>query len=963
MLNIGNDPASWEKYQCVGPSTGSENGEAVLNFIDKSAYKSVRTYTIDFWFKKENNYNDGQRLLEVSDSFKTITIIIYNGALSINLTDNSDGNMDELAYFSYEPTTNEPFDFRNEWLHFAFAFSDDAHTMILHLNGKQLFASAEVYELVLEEMHLYSHTKENPIYFALIRISKSIKFPEETFDLDLVSQPYTNYVNISSVARDIENPNIEFIRKKRFFNGEVNENTVIFQSFKINEENQASGPLKNIFNVIPAGNTRIYSDKTLSDNYLWTNVTGSIGPLSKAIPGLLKYKHNSDTSTNISKLNIYDWTIDFWFKRDQNKDEITSLLAVDNNAIFTEIFTKNDKILIKSYDKDLSPEYRKNTYYSIEIDGGKIKTIKFNEENNNLDNTVILGKEIPNSSNILQFYNKNNVWNHLALTYEEDEKTLQLFMNGTLVFSLEEYLDYVLRHITLNTNMVSINETFFTNFRLNADIKFRNNFNIENLKKCPYEVYASCVPIYRITLQEVENTLEELLDTGPKEIPSTYQAGGGYLPTTTQDLNDRDNTLFTTDGKGYCVPNTGTSNEVMVTKEQTEISANSDIFMVTYYPYANKHYFVLNDDGTTNTYQIVDLPFSKSVPELLWNAVTARPGIISSYTITSVDIQKFSDKINLPITDIDWNKYYAVGPTALNSVNDSVITLHSTTIPDNVWTCEFWFKRNNIDLTKSMDLFEVIGHDKSKAIKIAITETELQFYVNDANNVYFNEATRGNLNFKDKWTYFTITYYNPTSTTTVYINGNPIYTSTTVSNLLPYTVNIYLQNHLYNNTLITALKLNSGLKYANPFDLLPVSVPQQVYVNVVDIPRQIEVYSPPPYEDPNQKLWVFNGLVNHFTPFYFPIQGSNKEYDKEAPIDYNTGIHKYDDPYLIEGTKSKNYNMLMKNDSAWSGFNPIGPSSDKENGNIHITNTSGHKAALGKYTVEFWMYRGPKKSS
>lgn len=958
MLNIGNDPKSWEKYQYVGPNDESINGEAILNFIDTSNYKSLKTYTIDFWFKKDNNEIE-QRLLEISDSIKTISISLSNNnAIELSHIDNSEGSINELAHIENNIVDFKNLEINNNWCHFSFAFSEVDSTLILHLNGKKIYAGSDITNLSLEEFHLYSHTKLNPIYYALIRINKNVRFPEDTYDLDIVSKPYTTYINISELSRDVYNSNRSSNSIIRYFNGKINDNTVVFQPFHLNDENYSPSSLKDLFDLKSNTNTKIYPNETVVDNPLWNELTGSIGPLTDTESGELQYEHNED------KWNIYNWTADFWFKRNSNTDEIIPLIFLTDLNIFTTIYTKNNKLLIKTYDKYLTPEDKKENYYSIEIQGNVIKAIKFDSENNTLDSSITSGDEISNDSTLSIIYN-NNDWNHLAITYEEYTHKLKLYINGILIYSLEEYLTYVLRKISLNLGKLSDNTTYISSFRLSAIIEFKENFNINELKQYPYDTYATFDYIYRAKIDVPHDTLEDILTKKPLNLQSTYQTAGGYLSATSQDEFEKTNPIYESNGKGYFEPVTESKNDVMVNYNGSMVGASNDIPRVIYYSEGNKHFFPLNDNGTTNTYSLVDLPFSKSIPDPLWNAITAKAGVKSPYDISSSSTETFENAITIPGSDADWSSYYALGPNALNSVNPAVLSLNSRIIPDPVWTCEFWFMRNKPNLNKPIDFFEVLGTNTNNSVRLDLSSNGINYCVKDNAQVYYPEITRTNIdNLIGSWNHFAMTYYNPSSTATIFINGNPIYTSTTVSNLLPSQLKVNLQYANSNNTLITAFKLNSGLKYSSPFNLNLVSVPAPVYVNVSDMPRYVEVYKHPVPDDPNQKIWVFNGGINDRTVLYFPIQGSNKEYPKETPIDYNTGILRYDDPYLVEATNSKNYNnMLVNNNNAWTGFNPIGPSQSESGGNIHITNTSGHKSPSGKYTVEFWMYRGPKKST
>lgn len=951
MLNIGNDEQSWKNYQCIGPNEETTNGEAILNFIDESDYKSLNTYTIDFWFKKDNDMIS-QRLLEITDNIKTISIIVYNNAISLNLIENTDEEIDEISYINKDMINQRTFNLKNSWCHFAFGFDKDTQTIILHLNGKKIYAGSELSELALEEMHLYSHTIDNPIYFALIKINKKIKFQDDIFDLNLVNKPIKNDVEETTENDIEENEESKDISKKttkkflRYFNGKINENTAIYQSFKENDGNQVKYPLKNIFTVLPSSGTKLYPNDYVVNNDYWKNNTGCIGPLSNSAIGSLRYKHIDEN------LELYDWTIDFWFKRTHLSNKLVPLISIINNAntTYTELYTKNDKILLKTYDKDMSIENRQSRYYSIELKNNIIKAIEYDINNDNKDENYILG-EIQSSKLI---YNLND-WNHIAFIYEEDYELLQIFLNGILIFSLEEYMDYVLDYISLNTNIKTEDATYFSCFRLSSDIEFENNFDIEEFKKFPYDLYAFSTPIYRGVIDDVEGTLEEILNQYPKTTDLIYNTG--ELPVTELDNYAKSHDLLD-DTTGRYSPKENSTDDDVITLDGEELRVNSDIQLMNYYPDKGDNSYELKDDGTTDTVTLADLPFTKSVPDLLWNAITANPGVTSPYNVTTIAAEKYDDRIYVPELGYVFNNYYSLGPSVLNDVNPGILTLSTSQYINPIWTCEFWFKRSMFTTSKPTDFFEIFDYYKNRAIKISLENDKLIYYVNNDSKVYYKESCRANLNdLIDSWNHFSITYYNKNSTATVFINGQPVYTSSSVTQLIPSNIKIYLQHSSYNSTFITGFKFNSGLKYAKAFSIKTIVIPIKTYINIVNIPRKTHVFAVPEL-NPTIKKWIFNGKVNDKTALYFPIQGSNKEYEKESPIDYNTGLYKYDDPYLVEGTSSKNYtDIFVNNDADWKGFNPIGPLNDSNNGNIHVTNNAGHKSPSGKYTVSFWMYR------
>ena len=149
-------------------------------------------------------------------------------------------------------------------------------------------------------------------------------------------------------------------------------------------------------------------------------------------------------------------------------------------------------------------------------------------------------------------------------------------------------------------------------------------------------------------------------------------------------------------------------------------------------------------------------------------------------------------------------------------------------------------------------------------------------------------------------------------------------------------------------------------KYNGPFDIDLVNKPFPEYVNISTITRIVKGNSDN-YRDedePGRKLWILNGGIDMSTLLYFPIRNSNKEYNREAPVDYMTSIYNYDNPFLVESDYSKNNTSGVNNPDVWLYYNPIGPANYKNPGNIHIINVTDRKT--NQFTIEFWIYR--KKS-
>lgn len=920
-----------QNYQCIGPDESGVDEDTIIDFSDNSDYDSLTSYTIDFWFKKDNQNNDGQKLLDITNNIITVNIIIYNKIINLNMMTNSNKKIDNIANIDTDVVDNKPFDLRYEWHHFSFGYDSSSGVLIIHLNGKKIYAGLDFPNLTLEGMRLHCHNINNPIYFTYIRISKNLKFLKDVFDL--------NSVNVEYVKNTLENYNA--VKDERYFNGKINENTIIYQPFKSNFKNQSTSPLKNLFNISLDNGTKLYTDESVINNSFWKNITGYIGPLSKITKGILYYNHNDNA------WELYNWTIDFWFKREQSTTKLVPLISIINNsnAIHTYIYTKENKLLIQTYDKDLSEISRQNDYYSVEIQNNYIKLIKFDIEDNTLKDNIL---GIPMETSLTSIYN-NNIWHHLAITYEEEHNLLQIFLNGNLICTLNEYLDYVLNNISLNTNLIDEDPTYFSCFRLSAVVEFDKNFDMEKFTEFPYDNYAITIPVNRAIVDEITGTLEEVLNQYPMKIPVSFNTALGYLPITEHDNFIQSNNIYA-NNYGYFTPIINHSDENLIKINGEELVSNSDIYLMNYYPNKNK---------LKEVSDLVHLPFiiqSDSINDILWNAITANANITSPYNIFSTHIKRYNNVINIPNVDNSiWQDRYAIGPDD----NNSSLSLISNTSLGPVWTCEFWFKinKNNDIKNEIIDFFEVSNSDSTSALKLSLEQNRLDYYVVDKNNIYFKEFSKGSINnLETEWKHFAITY--DIENTTIFINGQFYYISNTVKNLIPKKINIYLQNNINKYIYITDFKLCSGIKYGSSFSINNVNTPSKVYSNIININRKIVM------QQQNNKIQhdftkgnlILNGKINNKTALYFPIKESNKEYEKEEPIDYNTGITKYDDPYLVEATNSKNYeNMLVNDDPNWQGFNPIGPLKEKEDGNIHITNTSGHKS--NKYTVEFWMYR------
>ena len=910
-----------QNYYCIGPDENGIDEDTILNFLDDSDYKSLTSYTIDFWFKKDNQNNEGQILLDVTNKIITASIEIYNQTIKLNLIKNSNKKVTTIADINKYSVDDNIFDLRHEWNHLSFGYDGSSNMLLIHLNGKKIHANLDFTKLTLEGMSLHCHNINNPIYFTYIRISRNIQFQTDIFDLSTVNSEYIkNTLETDDIIKDVRN-----------FNGKLNENTIVYQSFQSNFKNQSPSPLKSLFNISNTGN-KLYSDDAVVDNSFWKNITGYIGPLNRLINGSLNYNHVDGA------WELYNWTIDFWFKRNQTTTKTVPLIHIINNSstIHTYIYTKEDKILIKTYDKDLSEANRQDDHYSIEIKDNYIKMINTN------DSSTI---GTPIETTLISLYTKNS-WNHIAITYEEELSLLQIFLNGKLICKLDEYLDYVLDTISINTNLIDEDPTYISCFRLSSIIEFKEEFDMEEFKKYPYDQYAIETNVCRAIIDEVRGTLEEILNQYPKQMKVNFNTAMGYLPITEYDYYIQSHNIYS-NNYGYFVPIKTKTDEFLI----NDIISNSDIFLMNYYPDKNK---------MTQISDIVHLPFiiqSNNINDILWNAVTANTNIVTPYIISATYSKRYDNVINIPNVDANyWSNRYALGPDLTN--NKSVLSLRSNTYLAPLWTCEFWFKINTQRSSKNIiiDFFEATNSDGTNAIKLSLETNRLDYYVINESNVYFKEFSKGSINnLEVEWRHFALTY--DAVKTTIFINGQPYYISNTVKNLIPSKINIYLQSDISKYIYITDFKLCSGIKYPNAFNINSVNKPEDIYISIIDTNRRIKI-------DKNDEIQhdftkgnlVFNGKINDKTALYFPIQDTNKEYEKEEPIDYNTGIIKYDDPYLVEATNSKNYeNMLVNNDSNWAGFNPIGPLKNNENGNIHITNTSGHKS--NKYTVEFWMYR------
>lgn len=249
---------------------------------------------------------------------------------------------------------------------------------------------------------------------------------------------YINKVAISDVARFDDGGSTVVIA-----NENKNDTTVFYHPVKLPDYNA-------LYRTTPRSepwfwryrlkNSKVYPDKSVGYNNKWKNYV-SIGPSREQKIGFIEYSNSNITHRS--------FTFEFWMQKDTTAE----------TTIESKIISISNMLLINT---------------------GENGPVIWKHENN--------GNKTKLSELIIENGIFTNRWNHFAITFNYHTKTLQLFINGQLLFITTEFKNLIPSSIQLHTNTMILNPTYFSSIRYSKGIIYKENFNISLINK-PFEDY------------------------------------------------------------------------------------------------------------------------------------------------------------------------------------------------------------------------------------------------------------------------------------------------------------------------------------------------------------------------------------------------------------------------------------------------------------------------------------------